>query len=763
MKRLRLYHLRKEIKKKSNKMKSNKMKSNIRKLGSFRITALLILLALAMLYFIAETNRMPVSLFPEAHATSSYQYVTSTSSANGANIGTHSNFTAQQTTTPNSQYDTLTEANVQTYPKSFGSTSTTASFCLDGSVSNTTGSSSSYRTIVSLTTTNSSDVIIISAGTYNTTALKTVSSISSSIKFTKRKAWNYTASGHYTDEEEWYNNSASAGTYKIVISWSGKCTDYDVVAFGITGANNTTPYDSNSALPAHASKSSTNPTLKNCSTTNANDMLLGLLSDTAGTPSAETGFTAIKTGSYYGTEYKIVTSAQTSVYVNFTDSSSGYWALLADAVKKSNYYYSSAANELDGGRWTCGVNVTTINDVKIYGAALSGSATSIKAVILSSSRKIITNGISAAKAVTTTAGWWNCTFSTQPTISASTNYWLMVIPNATFLIYFSSAFSGIQLANSSNSFASPKSPTNSPSGNDTFSMYANTTAYNYRLSLGEQWTNANYTLPNRQLCIKMGTYSGSPSETIGVQWWNTTSSSWVTIISSLTASAWNNVSVTMYLTSSTFTIRFVNGTQSNVGTQYSWNVYCALIHTWSNTYNLNLRVQDYAETKNIANAIVTMNNGSNQVKTSNSNGWANYTGVSGSVTVSVKYFGYSVNYTSSTVSSNTNINLKCNLYNVVITCKETLLFALLYNDEVKVLNSSGSLITSGKTTASGTISLSDLPNNTLTFTQYGGASYTIVVGNATQSVTSQNQNIALSATQNSITSTGNDIVLASIH
>jgi len=99
---------------------------------------------------------------------------------------------------------------------------------------------------------------------------------------------------------------------------------------------------------------------------------------------------------------------------------------------------------------------------------------------------------------------------------------------------------------------------------------------NYQLDLEVQWVNANYTRTNEYLCIRTGTLN---SENLQVDVW--TGSSWTTVITALTANAWNNVSVSTYLTSSTFTIRFKGTVETNDATQSSWQIDCALLHTWS--------------------------------------------------------------------------------------------------------------------------------------------------------------------------------------
>jgi hypothetical protein len=100
---------------------------------------------------------------------------------------------------------------------------------------------------------------------------------------------------------------------------------------------------------------------------------------------------------------------------------------------------------------------------------------------------------------------------------------------------------------------------------------------NYRLDLEEQWTNINYGASNASLDIFTGPFS-SPAETLSVQCWNASNSSWSTLISSLNANSWNNVSVTTYISGQTFTIRFLDGTQTGDLVQNSWQIDATLLY-----------------------------------------------------------------------------------------------------------------------------------------------------------------------------------------
>jgi hypothetical protein len=113
----------------------------------------------------------------------------------------------------------------------------------------------------------------------------------------------------------------------------------------------------------------------------------------------------------------------------------------------------------------------------------------------------------------------------------------------------------------------------------------------YKLNLEVQWTGANYARTNEELCIKTGTFSGS--ENIQVRVWNNTGSSWHWIMN-LTASQWNNVSITPYLTSSTFTVQFLGGTETGDTAEDSWNIDATLLNVWTDdaTFNYVLRVNN---------------------------------------------------------------------------------------------------------------------------------------------------------------------------
>lgn len=95
---------------------------------------------------------------------------------------------------------------------------------------------------------------------------------------------------------------------------------------------------------------------------------------------------------------------------------------------------------------------------------------------------------------------------------------------------------------------------------------------NYALELEEQWTNVDTTNPRQDLCIKTGALGAEP---LMVQ--VRSGASWITVINALQPNMWNNVSVTPYITSPTFTIRFKGSNDATDITQDSWEIDAVLL------------------------------------------------------------------------------------------------------------------------------------------------------------------------------------------
>jgi hypothetical protein len=98
---------------------------------------------------------------------------------------------------------------------------------------------------------------------------------------------------------------------------------------------------------------------------------------------------------------------------------------------------------------------------------------------------------------------------------------------------------------------------------------------NYMLDIEEQWTNVSYAYPRQDLCIKAGTLG---SETLIIDVWH--GGAWVLNVAELTGlvDGWKNVSITQYIESSTFKIRFRDSNNSSDPNPDSWDIDAVLLN-----------------------------------------------------------------------------------------------------------------------------------------------------------------------------------------
>ena len=201
------------------------------------------------------------------------------------------------------------------------------------------GSAVNNASPVSLTTTKTNDEIFLYIA-YSTATSPSVSD-TARLTWTKRS----TATNSTLSIDVWYAFSAAALTSDS-IAFSGYTFPYATnprpVAFGINYANTSSPYDNNGSLPASAGYAlSTTCVVSGISTSNANDMLLGVVLTNASGVAAPTGFTSINGNSIFNVSYKIVSSTQSSLSSSFSTAATPPLNVCGiDAVKQA----SSATN-----------------------------------------------------------------------------------------------------------------------------------------------------------------------------------------------------------------------------------------------------------------------------------------------------------------------------------------------------------------------------------------------------------------------------------
>jgi hypothetical protein len=106
----------------------------------------------------------------------------------------------------------------------------------------------------------------------------------------------------------------------------------------------------------------------------------------------------------------------------------------------------------------------------------------------------------------------------------------------------------------------------------------NTGTAEYSLDMEYQWTGVDFTEASEELCIYGGTM-GAENVLVDV-WFNKT---WNNVFADLSP-GWNNVSVTQYLNSSTFTIRVRDGSPTSDAAFDIWEIDVSLLHLWGETY-----------------------------------------------------------------------------------------------------------------------------------------------------------------------------------
>ena len=149
-------------------------------------------------------------------------------------------------------------------------------------------------------------------------------------------------SGSYREGiSEYYavTDSSHTGSFTITVTPSSS-SNFDVQVFGILGANTASPFDSHTGLPYTGySTGSSIPTVTGVSTSNPNDMILGLeghLSSTAETAGSYFTGTILHNVNSEGNNvgYTTVTSTLSSSNIAFGTSVTN-WVIIVDAVQRA--------------------------------------------------------------------------------------------------------------------------------------------------------------------------------------------------------------------------------------------------------------------------------------------------------------------------------------------------------------------------------------------------------------------------------------------
>ena len=244
-----------------------------------------------------------------------------------------------------------------------------------------------------------------------------------------------------------------------------------------------------------------------------------------------------------------------------------------------NSYTTINANQMYGQVFTA-TSSGEIYQATFYGRSSAGTPNA-KFVICDSSGVILTNGVSNPVAVSTTAGNKVATWSagSRPIVQNGQTYWIMVVADTNSVrLYYSSTTGGTSKADTSNSYSSPTDPTDATSGTINYRvLYADINNLDYEIDSEYQFTGANFTQDNEQVCIYVTSHTGI--ETLNVKYRN--GGSW-TSLGSITTTGWTNLTATG-LTSATYTIQLIGNTEADDSSQDSWNIDLIKLHCWNNS------------------------------------------------------------------------------------------------------------------------------------------------------------------------------------
>jgi hypothetical protein len=216
----------------------------------------------------------------------------------------------------------------------------TSALAVDGT--STLGAYSEFTTspTATLTTTKAGDLIVAQVFTAHISSNGTYCTVTGvsggGLTWSKRQGADYTdATNNYDSTVEVWTAVAPGALSNVVITatLSAQARYAGINAFGISGINTSSPYDSNASVPASGHDNSAGSSVPGAtiSTTNAHDFILGVFYNSGGYGnSLQSGFTALFQNTSALIQYKVVSSPQSNLSVN-QGTSIPSWGAVVDA------------------------------------------------------------------------------------------------------------------------------------------------------------------------------------------------------------------------------------------------------------------------------------------------------------------------------------------------------------------------------------------------------------------------------------------------
>lgn len=287
---------------------------------------------------------------------------------------------------------------------------------------------------VSLTTSFSNDIILVYwHGEYPSVNNANVTSVTAS-GLTFQRRWAYDNSGMSTagtqQQELWWAVATNPFSGLITLNVSGSIDDANVIAFGVSGANVSNPWDSNSSLPA---KLGYNVGGANISTNSSSGMVLafwgspGYNASTAPQPTGLTNMTSLVNTSNTGgqwfeygfTAYATTYSAVNNIFYGWT----GWTPIYGSPGGNSSYTVLDALQAPNPAPTTPTIGTVTVINSSTISIPFTGgtNATSFTGTATSSSGPI-TLSISGTSSPLVATGSFSYNSSYYVAITATNTY-----------------------------------------------------------------------------------------------------------------------------------------------------------------------------------------------------------------------------------------------------------------------------------------------------------------------------------------------------
>jgi hypothetical protein len=267
------------------------------------------------------------------------------------------NSTAQVSGSLQSTSATQTQV-AQTSSESLASAqNTTTSTCTTGATSILDNSAIDYTAVgtkasLILSTTKSRDVVIVyvtvagpAANGSAPPAVERIVASGSPLSFNKRASVVTgvpNSAGNVFSEEEWFAITSSPLFYQnLTVILAGPSSSFTIIAFAVSGVNTDSPFDSNHALPAKASGTSSETVSEVISTSRADEVVIAGAGMASLTPTAGSGYTYVQSDNGGSAvvdpvaEYAVVCGAQADLPVTFGGqyiSGAQTWVVISDAL-----------------------------------------------------------------------------------------------------------------------------------------------------------------------------------------------------------------------------------------------------------------------------------------------------------------------------------------------------------------------------------------------------------------------------------------------